>query len=113
KVTVTPAGTFTVVKLKPPESGSVCATVHGVGLHEGLNAPSAPVLPLENPCAEAPAARPRSTAPTMAYTSTSCDRTLFRFSSFITTPPSKEAKSKCPKTVRPEEPPFSWRRLEG
>jgi hypothetical protein len=41
KVTVTPAGMFTVVKLKIPLDGN-CSTVSAVG----LKAPSAPVLPL-------------------------------------------------------------------
>jgi len=53
-VAVTPLGMFTVVKLNTPLAGSAVSTVHGVGLHVGLNAPSAPVLPLEN---AAPAGR--------------------------------------------------------
>src|SRR5574337_513561 len=48
KVAVTPLGIFTVVKLNTPLAGSAVSTMHGVGLHVGLNAPSAPVLPLEN-----------------------------------------------------------------
>lgn len=42
-VTVTPAGMFTEVKLNTPLAGG-CKTVVAVG----LNAPSAPVLPLSN-----------------------------------------------------------------
>src|SRR2546425_666974 len=48
KVTVTPAGMFTVVKLKTPLAGNV-----SVVLAVGLKAPSAPVLPLLNVCATA------------------------------------------------------------
>jgi hypothetical protein len=40
-VTVTPAGTFTVVKLKMPSGGSASVVVA-----VGAKAPSAPVLPL-------------------------------------------------------------------
>jgi hypothetical protein len=47
KVTVTPAGIFTVVKLKIPLSGTSTLAV-------GTNAPSAPVLPLLNTAQAAP-----------------------------------------------------------
>jgi hypothetical protein len=43
KVTVTPAGMLMVVKLKTPDAGSA-----SVVFVVGLNAPSAPVLPLLN-----------------------------------------------------------------
>jgi hypothetical protein len=49
--TVTPAGMFTVVKLKTPLGGRL-----SVVLAVGLKAPSAPVLPLLNVCADAPVA---------------------------------------------------------
>jgi hypothetical protein len=45
KVTVTPAGMLIVVKLNAPSGGSV-----SVVLLVGLNAPSAPVLPLLKVC---------------------------------------------------------------
>jgi hypothetical protein len=48
KFTVTPAGMLIVVKLKTPSGGSV-----SVVLVVGLNAPSAPVLPLLKVCANA------------------------------------------------------------
>jgi hypothetical protein len=40
-----------VVKLKTPSAGRGTVTVQGVGAQVGLNAPSAPVLPLEKVCA--------------------------------------------------------------
>jgi hypothetical protein len=48
KVTVTPAGMLIVVKLNTPSGGSV-----SVVFVVGLNAPSAPVLPLLKVCAKA------------------------------------------------------------
>jgi hypothetical protein len=48
KLTVTPAGMLIVVKLNTPSGGSV-----SVVLVDGLNAPSAPVLPLLKVCAKA------------------------------------------------------------
>jgi hypothetical protein len=64
KVTVTPAGTFMVVKLNTPVSGKVVWTVQGIGVQVGLKGPSAPVLPLENACAPGgQAIRPTSRIP--------------------------------------------------
>jgi hypothetical protein len=55
-VTVTPDGIFTDVKLNTPFGGS-CKTVFDMG----VNAPSAPVLPLTKVPAEAMLANPKST----------------------------------------------------
>ena len=60
KVTVTPAGILIVVKLNTPLGGRV-----SVVLVVGLNAPSAPVLPLLNVCADADAV-PKAIAVSMA-----------------------------------------------
>jgi hypothetical protein len=62
--TVTPWGITTVVALNTPLGGSGTVTVQGVGVHVGLNGPSAPVLPLLKVCAAAgvPARMTRATA---------------------------------------------------
>ena len=66
KVTVTPAGIFTVVKFNTPPGGNVTGgvTVQGVGAQLGANAPSSPVLPLLKVCAK-PGRAPKRTKATI------------------------------------------------
>jgi hypothetical protein len=82
-LTVTPAGISTVVKLKIPLGGIV-----NVVFAVGLNAPSAPVLPLTKPAALASdainaIAKPATLIPTLAlskcFTSTSFNFQITQF----------------------------------